>query len=89
MRRWLKRELAVAADDPKIEKGLWDFIAMDLSIEGAIDYFVDHVLRWPLAKPTAIAYIDDRAWRFEGVFPKVRELLEFVPWNKRAGVTGG
>lgn len=33
-------------------------------------------------KPPALVYIDDRAWRFEGVFPTVQEIHQAVPWNK-------
>lgn len=34
-------------------------------------------------KPPALIYIDDRAWRFEGHFPKVHEIHLARPWNKR------
>lgn len=34
-------------------------------------------------KPKAIIYLDDRGWRFDGVFPTVREIREFKPWNRK------
>lgn len=33
-------------------------------------------------KPIADVYIDDRAWRFEGVFPSITELAALQPWWK-------
>jgi hypothetical protein len=32
-------------------------------------------------KPPAIAYVDDRAWRFEGRFPSPDELRSATPWR--------
>jgi hypothetical protein len=34
-------------------------------------------------KPKALVYIDDRGFRFEGVWPTVDELKAMKPWNKR------
>ena len=36
-------------------------------------------------KPTALAYLDDRAIRFEGpgTFPSADEIRQMRPWNKR------
>jgi hypothetical protein len=34
-------------------------------------------------KPPALIYIDDRGWRFEGVFPTSAEIDQAVPWNRR------
>lgn len=33
-------------------------------------------------KPTALIYVDDRAWRFEGRFPTKEEIHQARPWNK-------
>jgi hypothetical protein len=33
-------------------------------------------------KPAALVYIDDRAWRFEGRFPKPQEVHDAKPWHK-------
>jgi hypothetical protein len=38
---------------------------------------------FPLTKPPALVMIDDRAYRFEGVWPGVDEIQSFKPWNKR------
>lgn len=40
-------------------------------------------LEWPLVKVPALLQIDDRAFCFEGTFPSVKTITEFVPWNKR------
>jgi hypothetical protein len=34
-------------------------------------------------KPPALVYIDDRAWRFDGVFPTRQEIHDARPWNKK------
>lgn len=34
-------------------------------------------LRFPTHKPPAVLYIDDRAYRFEGTFPTVKQIAEF------------
>lgn len=39
-------------------------------------------LRFPLAKPPAELYIDDRAYRFEGTFPSFDELATLEPWTR-------
>jgi hypothetical protein len=42
-------------------------------------------LGFPLNKPIARVYLDDRAYRFEGVFPTEDQLLAAdTPWNKTA-----
>lgn len=40
-------------------------------------------LVWPRVKPPAFVSLDDRAIRFEGVWPNVEDLLAFEPWTKR------
>lgn len=40
-------------------------------------------LSFPDQKPAASMTIDDRAYRFEGKFPKADWILNFKPWNKR------
>lgn len=35
-------------------------------------------------KLPSIIYIDDRAWRFQGIFPTVTQIKEARPWNKLA-----
>lgn len=34
------------------------------------------------SKPKAVIYIDDRGYRFCGMFPSLDEIDEFKPWNK-------
>lgn len=45
--------------------------------DNELQYYVKKVTS---VKPPAIAYIDDRAVRFEGDFSKVMELVEKRPW---------
>lgn len=40
-------------------------------------------IRFPLTKPPAWLYIDDRAWRFDGTFPTVEALSGFQTWWER------
>ena len=40
-------------------------------------------LQFTAQKPSAIAYLDDRGWRFTGAFPSVQEIVESKPWNKQ------
>lgn len=43
-------------------------------------------LRYPTEKPSAMISIDDRALTFTGVWPSIRELQEFRPWNKQPAI---
>lgn len=38
-------------------------------------------------KPTALIYIDDRAYRFEGTFPTAQEIHNARPWKFAKGLT--
>lgn len=40
-------------------------------------------IEWPTEKPPALVTIDDRAITFDGTWPKLSELRDFQPWNKR------
>jgi len=40
-------------------------------------------LSFPTEKPQAVVYLDDRGWRFDGVFPSLDEIDKFHPWNRR------
>lgn len=40
-------------------------------------------ISYPTEKPSAMISIDDRALTFTGVWPSLRELQEFKPWNKQ------
>lgn len=49
----------------------------------AIDQPLIDVIGFPSSKPSAIVYIDDRGFRFEGIFPTVEEIMRLsVPWFK-------
>ena len=39
-------------------------------------------------KPAAQVYLDDRAWRFDGTWPHVDQLVRFRPWNRRRRSNG-
>lgn len=40
-------------------------------------------LSFSCVKGTADVYIDDKAYRFEGVFPSMQELNNLKPWNQQ------
>ena len=40
-------------------------------------------VNFPTEKPPAILFIDDRAFCFKGVFPTVKEINDFKPWNRK------
>ena len=42
-------------------------------------------LQFPLGKQSAILYIDDRAFQFQGRFPTVEEVKSFKPWHPEDG----
>ena len=46
-------------------------------------------LLFPTEKPPAHLTIDDRAMCFEGYFPDLGWIADFVPWNKRTGEVSG
>jgi hypothetical protein len=41
-------------------------------------------LKFPTEKPAAFLTIDDRAIQFDGTFPSLQSINNFVPWNVRA-----
>ena len=40
-------------------------------------------LKFPIKKPSAHLYIDDRGWQFRGIFPTKKTILGFKPWTTR------
>lgn len=42
----------------------------------------DNEIKITATKPLASVFIDDRAFRFMGTFPKIEQLLSMKPWNK-------
>lgn len=50
-----------------------------------VDWAITRLLwaiQWPTKKPPAWITIDDRAWRFTGVFPDNDIIAEVRPWYK-------
>jgi hypothetical protein len=42
-----------------------------------------HKISISVTKPSAFVYIDDRAWKFNGKFPKLDDLIEFKTWYEK------
>lgn len=64
----------------------------DGGLEAMKDWFAKHgslcpgiiaELKFPLEKPSAMISIDDRAITFNGTWPDMETLLNFIPWNKK------
>jgi len=59
-------------------------------IKAMQDWLLEHGLHpkylysigFPVAKPAAFLTIDDRCIRFEGLFPRLDEMINFKPWNE-------
>ncbi len=45
-------------------------------------------LKFPRTKPPAHVYLDDRGWRFDGIFPPLDAIEAFEPWYKKADPPG-
>lgn len=52
-------------------------------VKWGLDERLLEVIQFPLFKPASRVLLDDRAMTFTGVFPDPKELIEFVPWNKK------
>jgi len=46
------------------------------------EFLIAARLEFPTEKPAALITIDDRAYCFNGIWPDVKELRAFQPWNK-------
>lgn len=58
-------------------------------IDAGLDGSIFDAIEWPTAKPPALITIDDRAIMFDGTWPRIDDLRQFQPWNKRLiGATG-
>lgn len=68
MRQWMKRQLFDELGNQPPDD-FWEVV---------YDW-----LKWPIIKPGALIYIDDRAYCFEGSWPTTSEMLRFQPWNRR------
>lgn len=49
---------------------------------GYLPLWLDKI-EWPTDKPAALVSIDDRVICFDGTWPKIEDLLNFKPWNKK------
>lgn len=90
MRRWLREQFAMWLDERREDHiASWpdSFLpGMDLW-EQEVDWWARQQvkrIRWPFFKPPAHVLIDDRAWLFEGRFPRLEALAKFERWGKRA-----
>lgn len=54
----------------------------ELWLPEAANHLLSH-LSFSVEKPPAHLSIDDRALQFNGSFPKLDEIFDFKPWNKR------
>ncbi|MCG5537880.1 hypothetical protein [Halorhodospira sp. 9622] len=86
MKRWMRRHAAgaflITNRKPWIDAG-YQLGGESLSDEAhrAGRWLVRQV-RWPLCKPPALVTIDDRGYRFMGVFPNPEWAASMRPWNK-------
>ncbi|MEG9884071.1 MAG: hypothetical protein V6Z86_05555 [Hyphomicrobiales bacterium] len=55
---------------------------LNISADEAQD-IVRNRIQWPMQKPPAFITIDDRALTFTGVWPTIKFLQSFKPWNKK------
>lgn len=73
-----------------ISDHLWKYLEGDLKCGPSTGRNHDLVLgriSFPLSKPSAFVTLDDRAITFNGTWPKIADLLDFKPWNKRGDET--
>ncbi len=95
MKQWLKRHYHAMGASGSTTKGYASipdnfrhWIA-EMAFADPWDYELDYAIRrllrrikFPTEKPPAMVTIDDRGFRFEGVFPSPESLREMRPWNK-------
>lgn len=89
MKRWLRAHLLAISGEFSAPQWWLDRIyrtAFAEPWEAECEHAADLVVReisWPWFKPPALVSLDDRAIQFSGEWPRVADLLEFKPWNKR------
>lgn len=89
MKRWLRRQYVEICNATHIPEWAMKWIcqqsAMDPWEIEVHDAVIDLVkkIKFPLYKPPAKVFVDDRAYRFQGILPGVSYIHGFKPWNKR------
>lgn len=62
-----------------------DYLRKELLKKTGCHKCVEDVMRkieFPFIKPAYSVFIDDRAFRFEGIFPTTIEIKKMIPWNR-------
>lgn len=59
----------------------WQAISIWLRKHGLSERALGHIT-FPVAKPHAVLYIDDRGFQFKGTFPTLDFIKGFQPWYK-------
>ena len=67
------------ANDATVERAMVEWFHR----HGLEFYYIDRLNISPLKKG-AVIYIDDRGWRFEGVFPTLHLIEQLKQWNKES-----
>lgn len=90
MQRWLKRELIRWLGEGSVKELVYKQELSGYSSNGGnslyeqgvwADNIINKIL-WPTSKIPSVVYVDDNAYRFEGSWPKLDELLKMDTWVK-------
>lgn len=63
--------------DPEATKAMHQWM-----LDHGMDPAVAVEIEFPLEKPAALLYIDDRGFHFKGKFPTLDYIKAFKPWNR-------
>jgi hypothetical protein len=64
------------------QPGAIDAMRAWLRAHGLPEHVIERI-RFPLTKPPAELYIDDRAYRFDGTFPSFDAIAQLEPWTRK------
>jgi hypothetical protein len=64
-----------------MQEWLFEWIVRFFDVDTASKALAE--LEFPTQKPPAHLTIDDRGFRFDGLFPTLQYMSAFKPWNKR------
>ncbi len=78
MQAWLHRHMTNHLIDTETPADESDVHPAERAYE-----FVHETISWPMEKPPAFITIDDRALTFDGMWPKMADLVRFKPWNRK------